>query len=211
MISFTKQCYFAWVDYLGLKMHFNNSFDWEIGRAPMPSWTPDSFMARADIQAFAAFVDFVPSPRERVERLISTFIKNPQAHVTTAHHMPDDIAEFHTARMRVIGSLSYELQQDLDTLYEFCYYTKTAFIDLLSLGGDKHTPSIVSDVNRIGINLETLSVLDTLFGFTRFESVSPLWNKNRIMICQYGKLLKYDRQKAKQAVDKLIQFTPERQ
>lgn len=203
MISFTRQCYLTWVDYLGLKLHFNNKHDWQIGNRPLPNWTTEAFMARKDVQSFAAFVDFVPHPRERIERLISTFIKNSQAHVSTAHHLPDDIAEFHVARMRVIGSLSYVLEQDLDIIYQYCYNSGISLVDLLSLG-DKHTPSIVSDVNKLGINLETLSVLDTLFGFTRFESISPLWNKNRVMICQYGKLIKYDKQKVKLAVDKIL-------
>lgn len=209
MISFTKQCYLTWVDYLGLKLHFNNKHDWYIGHRPLPTWTAGAFMDRSDVQSFAAFVDFVPHPRERVERLISTFIKYPQAHVTTAHHLPDDVADFHAARMRVIGALGYELEQDLDTLYHYCYNNGFRFIDLLSLG-DNHTPPIVRDVNDIGINLETLSVLDTLFGYTRFESISPLWNKNRIMICQYGKLLKCDKHKVKLAVDKLLHL-PARQ
>lgn len=203
MISFNRQCYLTWVDYLGLKMHFNNQIDWQIGNKPIKNWTPEAFLARADVQAFAAFVDFVPHPRDRVERMISSFIKNPQAHVTTANYMPDDIAEFHNARMRVIGSMSYFLNQDLDILYQYCYNNKYNLVDVLSLK-DRHTPIIVSEVNSIGLNLETLSVLDRLFGYTRFDSISPLWNRNRVMICQYGKLIKFDQQKVKPLVDRLL-------
>jgi len=204
MISFNKLCYLLWVDYLGLKMHFNGTIDWELGRKPLPSWTADAFLNRTDKQAFAAFVDFVPDPRERVQRLISTFIKDRTAHITTAHHMPDDIAEFHTARLAVVSALNYHLGQDLDTIAEYCYNTNTTLVELLSLG-DSHTPAIVRNVNDIGINLESLSVLDQFFGFTRFESVSPLWNKNRLMIRQYGKLLKYDTDMVKHKLKSLVQ------
>lgn len=192
------------MEYLGLKLHFSGEHDWQIGRVPLPSWTVDAFLNRNDIQAFAAFVDFVPSPQERIERLISTFIKNPSAHVSTAHHMPDDIAAFHIARMRVISSLNYNMQSDLDTLWEYCYNNGIRLIDLLCIGGDKHTPSIVSNVNAIGLNLETLCLLDRIFRYTRFDTVSPLWNRNRVMICQYSKLIKYDVKRLKPLVDKIL-------
>lgn len=204
MISFNKLCYLLWVDYLGLKMHFGGTIDWELGRKPLPSWTPDAFLNRTDKQAFAAFVDLVPDPRERVQRLISTFIKDRTAHITTAHYMPDDIAEFHTARLAVVSALNYHLGQDLDTIAEYCYNNDTTLVELLSLG-NSHTPAIVRYVNEIGINLESLSVLDRFFGFTRFESISPLWNKNRVMICQYGKLLKYDADMVKHKLKSLVQ------
>jgi len=32
-------------------------------------------------------------------------------------------------------------------------------------------------------------VLDKIYGFTNQESLSPLWEHNRIIIAQYGKLL----------------------
>lgn len=181
MASFTRQCYFTWIDYLGIKLHFQNKLDWQPGYR-MPNWTETAFMKRNDVQAFAAFVDFVPSLRERQDRLISALIKNPTAHVTEAHHMPDDVYDFHIARLSNLRAFGYNFSKDIDTISDYCYANKTTLREMMLVNT---SPLLL----RCDICLETIVVLDKIYGFTNQESLSPLWEHNRIIIAQYGKLL----------------------
>lgn len=205
--SFNRECYLTWLHYVAFKQYFSSwEFEWNYDRVVLGNMTPQSFFKRKDVQAFALFVDTVDNLRQRQDIMVSAFIKNSESYVRDMTHMPDWLTDFHNSRMSVIYSLRHFVGKDLDNIEEYCYNEKISFVDILKVNETNLTPIIVKEAGLIGINLETLSLINNFFNYTRFESMSPLWNKNRLKIAKYGQLLDFDKAYLKTRFNHLLKL-----
>lgn len=204
--SFNRKCYYTWLHYVGFKQHFSHDdFNWNYDRDKLNTISPDTFFKRSDVQNFARFVDTTPNMRDRQELMVSAFILNPNSYVIDIIAPSDSLREFHGMRMGVVSSLAYHLRTELDKIDDFLYNENLTLIESLKVSDLNPSPLIVKHSGNIGISLETLSALNNFFNYSRFESLSPLWNKNRLKIAKYGKLLKFDQTWMKSRIDTLLQ------
>lgn len=206
--SFNRRCYNTWLHYIGFKQHFNSfDFKWGFDKTKLGNISPNSFFSRKDVQSFAAFVDLVPNFADRQQMMVSAFIMDSNTYVTNIYQPSDELHEFHNSRISVISSLKYFLKQDVANIEEYLYNNPSLKLtDMLKIGDSEHTPLIIKNADEIGVNLETLGIINNYFKFTRFESISPLWNRNRLRVDKYGQLLTCDREWFEPQLQKLIKI-----
>jgi hypothetical protein len=176
-------------DYIGLKVHFNVwDFNWLSIKTK--ALLPSALDKRNDKNLFVALTRTYPKPEDRRELFITSFLINRNTWIGDIFH--EELKTDHYKRMIKSRSLIYTVNNDLENIYDFMLDEHYTFKELLLT--NEQRPKLLKFKNRIpgGVTDETIAIIDTLFGFTKYSSNNPLWNEERLKYHKYGFLLKID-------------------
>lgn len=177
----------SYVDYVGIKRHFNDDkFIWN-PNAVYKRLKPSAFEKRND-QAFFIRLERIHRDRDAwVENLISGFLYSTSLWV--GQLFEDDVTRFHTERLGRIRSLESLFKRDCEKL-EFFLYDYNVQLDGLLLTSSLREPTIILLYLKKEISLETLVVLHH---FTKWvdswNPINPLQKERRFQINKYRLLL----------------------
>lgn len=203
-VAITQTVHQAWVDYVGIKLHFSNpAFVWT------PEWRssklgPDQLRARNDAAKFAEFVAKVKPREERIQYLVSAFLDNPQAWIGDV--MTDDAKERHKARKRRVQAFAINFPSECQAIAE---YANKKQISLRSLLTEGSPPAILKASKGIlgGVSDETLAVFDRVFKFAGIvETSDPLWQRRALALRKYSTFLIVDKSVIKEGMEKLAEI-----
>lgn len=179
----------AYLDYLGLKTHFNV---WKFNWSPRKAYKVDVgvFEKRNDKLYFSKLAKLYPHKAERAEFLISSFLNNRQNWI--GYMFDDDARDLHFARIKKSSALIYTFNNDVENIVDFMEDKSLSFKELLQANGQR--PKILKCKKEIlgGVSEETLALFDKFFGFTRQVTVNPLWDEERLRYHKYSSLLLVD-------------------
>ena len=123
-----------------------------------------------------------------VEHYTTSFLANPKCWVGSM--FDNELVEAHTIRMKRRRALLYNFRVDIEGINAHLENNGGRFIDLLKIG--RTQPGIFETRIEGGVTEESLAILDSIFDYTKYGSMNPLWNETRLKINKYRKLLTYD-------------------
>ncbi|MDD5151806.1 MAG: hypothetical protein PHC28_15225 [Flavobacterium sp.] len=185
-------------DYVGIKTHFNEwGYFWH-RTLDNQKITIDSFLKRKDKELFKYFTG---SRLSLIEIMITHFLIDKEIYIRDI--LDKVYLDEHKERLIRLGKLNYQTKSEIESIIE---YVEDNNISLKKLFlPENNTPIIKDLIIDLKLNIETLSILDTFFGFTKYSGNNPLWQEKCLSIHKYGKLLILeDRQKIKGYIDNLI-------
>ena len=192
--------YDAYVDYVEIKQHFSNpDFYWRRNKRKIKM---ESYLKRKDVKNFQHIVNKYKSASVWQEMMISSFICNQQYYVIDIAFPPDELLEFHYARMGVLNDLQNTFIRDIKRIDGYLYSRDKSFLDFIK--PVVKSPDILTTSNITGISLETIAILDKYLCFTDIDTLSPIWNKQRLILKKYGLLLQLNEKLVKLAISNLF-------
>lgn len=205
-VPVTETVWQAWVDYVGLKRHFQEeTFIWKPGWSSK-TLTVEALRARNDLAKFAEFVRKVKPREERIQYLISTFLNNNHAWIGDV--VSDDAKERHRARKKRIGSLHLAFPRECQAIADYANKEKKSLAWLLT---KQCPPPIIKASRNIvgGVSDETLAILDRVFKFAGVvDCPDPLWQNRSLVLRKYSALLVVEKSVIKQGMENLAAITP---
>lgn len=203
-VAITRTVHQAWVDYIGIKAHFNQpGFIWtpEFRSSKLG---PDQLRARRDASKFSEFVRKVKPREERIQYLVSTFLNNPEAWIGDI--LTDDAKEYHKARRRRVQAMSHKFPAECQAISDYANRHKKSLRHLLTEGVP---PAIIKVSKSVigGISDETLCVLDHVFKFAGdVQSIDPLWQRRSLVLRKYSTFLTMDKNMIREGMEKLAEI-----
>lgn len=203
-VAITQTVHQAWVDYVGIKLHFSNpAFVWT------PEWKsarlgPDQLRARNDAGKFSEFVSKVKPRDERIQYLVSAFLENPETWIGDI--LSDDAKERHKARKRRVQAFAINFPSECQAIAEYANKNQISLRNLLT---DGSPPAILKASKGIlgGVSDETLSVFDRVFKFAGIvETSDPLWQRRALALRKYSTFLNADVSVIKEGMEKLAEI-----
>jgi hypothetical protein len=183
---------------VGLKTHFSNwDYNWT-RKSDNIKLTFDSFEKRKDKVLFKYFTG---SRISVVELMITHFMMDKEVYI---RDILDNIyIDEHKERLCRLGKLNYQTKCDIERITEYVEDNNISLKNLFVPIDNK--PIIGNLIKSLNINIETLSILDMFFKFTKFSGENPLWQEDCLLIHKYGKLLLLeDKQKIKNYIDEFV-------
>jgi len=183
--------------YLGLKLHFTSDYDFHQynGRT---SASKASFIKRKDRYFFARVARKYGESTQ--DYFISNFVHSPKGWL--GDFSEDNYLKWSKNKQ----SLTYNFITDMSLLFSQISH----FDDIFSLQTGQH-PVLLKNFLAKRISLETMVILQGLLNYVkRFDEGMKddlVWPDNRRLIVKYGAFLKYDKQKCKDQLLKLIKET----
>lgn len=167
-------------EYVGLKLHFN---EWDFIWRPEHEYrmSTDAWVKRNDKAFFSRLSVVKPKRDERVEFLISAFMKNRQTWI--GEIFDEEIEESHRVRMSHRRALMYNFRVDCENIQDHLQANGMRLVELLRVGTSQ--PRIFEERVDGGVTEETLSIFDWFFNYSRQETNNLLWEENRLKICKY--------------------------
>ena len=171
----------AFRDYVKLKLHFNGQLIWNPdtkGRL-----TEDSLDKRKDASFFYNAAKSFKNRLEYVDSLVTGFVHDPNIWIGDA--ITSDMKFETEVRIGKIHAIMHNLDLDLEAIGDYLITNGLSLPDILA--SDSGTPKIHSKRRSMGDpRLETLCVLDYVFGFTKYtKDVDPLWFKKSLLTERY--------------------------
>lgn len=191
----------AFKNYVGIKIHFNDSMVWRRG-SPL-KLSEATLLKRRDAYLFTRMADTYPSEDDQCEMYVTMFKGNRSAWIGSAFEHETKIE--HRNRMAVVNSLSYAFRSDIDRIVDFMefkgYSIKQAFLPL-----DGLAPPIISEEADIigGVKDETLALLNKVLGFCSRPTLDPLWNNRAFMLSKYQHWLPLNDDKLEEGISKIL-------
>lgn len=169
--------YQTFVDYLGIKLHFNNFyFIWNKNKEYIKNKTK-LFEKRNDKKFFENFEKSHRKRNDRIEYLISGFIFNPDFWI--GNIFKEDFINFHNDRINRLDNLETIFKNDCEKIEFEMNDMKISFEKIFLTSGTKSP--IITQIP--GINLESLSILQHLTGWANtWVPISSINEKTRRMI-----------------------------
>ena len=187
----------AYQMYLGLKLHFTSDYDYtQYGGRTRASKA--SFIKRKDRYFFARVARKYGESTQ--DYFISNFVHSPKGWL--GDFSEDNYLKWSKNKQ----SLTYNFITDMSLLFSQISH----FDDIFSLQTGQH-PVLLKNFLAKRISLETMVILQGLLNYVkRFDEGMKddlVWPDNRRLIVKYGAFLKYDKQKCKDQLLKLIKET----
>jgi hypothetical protein len=179
MASEDSEAFRLFVQYCKTKVHFN-AWDYDL-RKPL-KMEFESFEKRNDKRFFYHLNNYLKNPNVQDEYLVSAFLSNTNAWIGDL--INSEMIDEHLSRMKRINSILHVFEKDSFKIQDFMEDEKKGIKEILTPKGT--SPIIVS---KIGLQQETVSILDRFFNFSRFTNDDPLWERQRIMFYKYSLLL----------------------
>jgi len=203
-VAITKTVHQAWVDYVGIKAHFNrSSFIWTPD-FKSSKLDPDALRRRNDRAKFSEFVSRVKPREERIQYLVSAFMENPETWIGDV--LSDDMKEKHRARKKRVLSMRHTFVSECQAISEYANKNDFSLKQLLTGESPPHIMKISKKVVG-GISDETYSVIDRVFKFAgEVESKDPLWQRRSLALRKYSTFLVMDRTMIKEGMEKLAEI-----
>lgn len=171
-------------EYVGVKLHFNDKNFIYNSPKQLSRYTVDTLKKRRDSSFFIRLARrFDRSPEDRLQFIVSQFKSDKNAWIGDFFTPSSD--EIHNKRMKVINSIGYYVNKDIDDIID--KYHDRSLSDILKVNLDR--PLIYKDMK---LNDETLIVIDELFPFED-ESYNPLWADNLMMYRKYKHFVPTDK------------------
>lgn len=187
-----KDPYETYKTFNALKLHFTtDSYD-AIKYNFKTSIKPSSFYKRRDKYFFAKV------GRQYEKDLVNFFVSNFISDVMYVGDMISEIGESHYKQwVKNTESLTYNFTKDINIISRIMADSKWSFEDLFKMSRGLSHPRIVTMYLKNEISLETLTILNGLFGFASRESISEplIWPELKRKIIKYHPFLRYDKNK----------------
>lgn len=190
-MSYDRNEYQIYIDYVGFKQYFKTwDFTWSQHHSTIKTITYESFLKRKDCNVFRSLWKNYRN-RSNIQNLyISAFIIDPDCYIGSILNISDDINDFHKLRMESCKNLQLTFDKDCVKIKEYVDYYNINLLDLIK--PEQMSPKILRNSSKIGISLETISIIDKAFKFSKIKNDSPIWEKHRKMIFKYSALLNID-------------------
>jgi len=186
--------YNVYKDYVGIKTHFSEwNYYWS-RNTDNSKLSFDTYQKRKDKELFKYFTG---TRLSLVELMITHFIEDKDIYIRDI--LDKVYLDEHKNRLCRLGKLTYQTKIDIEKLTEYAEDNNITLKQLFLPGDNKPV------ISKLDINLETLSILDIFFKFTKHSGNNPLWQEKCLLIHKYGKLLLIeDKHKMKQYIDNFI-------
>ena len=187
----------AYQMYLGLKLHFTTDYDYT-RYGGKTSATKASFLKRKDRSFFARVAKKYDD--KALDYYVSNFVKSPKG------WLGDFKEEHYLEWSKNKQALTYNFITDMSFLFTIV----DDFDSIFSCQNGQH-PVLLKNFLAKRISVETMVILQGLLNYVRKwdkELQNDLvWPDSRRLIVKYGAFLKYDEQKCKTQLLKLIKET----
>lgn len=191
----------AYSAYLGLKMHFTQSYDWfkYYGRVNAKEQT---FETRRDRYSFVKLA----GKKDPIGMIVANLLANTNAWVGEINSPEGDT--IYLAWKKRQESLIYSFKEDLKKISKNYDEDGELTVDKLLIVPKGEYPILLDALVSNQCNIETVVLVNTLFNFTKYwdsEIIDPvLWAENKRIIQKYKPFLEYDKEEVKEAFDSII-------
>ena len=180
-----QAAYGLYVDYLGLKLHFNGELDWRPGVLE-ERIDPVSLMKRTDWKVFVQIIEARGEDRiDNRTALVTLFVESPKSWI--GELLGEDFKRKHLARIQRLRRLDETFLEDLLTIQREARAVKKEFVDFVVTGNPPHIIRLLGKPG--GICIETLALLHHATGFAAVSTTHPLWERQRKACDRYAPLL----------------------
>ena len=185
MSTIAEAAYALYVDYLGLKLHFNGEIDWRPGILE-ERVDPVSLTKRSDWRVFVQIVEARGVDRiDNRTALVTLFVESPKSWIGEV--LGEDFKRKHLARIQRLRRLDETFLEDLITIQRSAAEVGKDFVDFVVTGNPPHIIKLLG--RRGGICVETLALLHHATGFAGVVTSHPLWERQRKACDRYAPLL----------------------
>ena len=183
--------------YLGLKLHFTTDYDY-VRYGGKTSASKASFLKRRDRNFFARVARKYGESTQ--DYFISNFVCSPKG------WLGDFNEDNYNKWMKHKQSLTYNFITDMS----FLFSQISEFDEIFSCNSGQH-PVLLKNFLAKRISLESMVILQGLLNYVKqFDEDLKhdlVWPDNRRLIVKYGAFLKFDKQKCKTQLLKLVKET----
>jgi|DEB0MinimDraft_10_1074344.scaffolds.fasta_scaffold20163_3 hypothetical protein len=185
----------AYKTYLALKQHFTSSYDYFKYNGKVKAKI-ESFLKRKD-KFFFRKLQKKYSKDELVEFFVSNFIINGDNWIGSlvSQESEDNYATWRKNK----ESISYNYSNELSLLYDYCLSNDISCNQLVLVEDGNH-PILLRLLLQNKISLETVIILDSILGFTRYWNAKLddiIWDEKKKLIQNYKSFVQYDFEKCK--------------
>ena len=185
MSRLAEAAYALYVDYLGLKLHFNGEIDWRPGILE-ERLDPVSLTKRSDWKVFVQICETRGEDRlDNRTALVTLFVDSPRSWIGEV--LGEDFKRKHLARIQRLRRLDETFLEDLLVIQRSAAEARKDFIDFVVTGNPPHIIKLLG--RRGGVCVETLSLLHHATGFADTVTSHPLWERQRKACDRYAPLL----------------------
>lgn len=195
----------TYVFYIGMKQYFTHwKFNWSMTTNKMKKIGHLQFVKRppGNRKHFYKVVEDIPDEGTRFEIITSAMIQTNNNSIADIAYPTVELADFHISRMKNLQKLNKLLVDDIDLLERYTLTYGTSLAELLTIKNGAE-PGITMKAEAIGISLETMAALDTVYHYTENETLSPKWDRTRLILNKYGRLLEFETDKFVENLKKL--------
>jgi hypothetical protein len=192
----------AYKTYLALKQHFTSSYDYFKYNGKVKAKI-ESFLKRKD-KFFFRKLQKKYSKDELVEFFVSNFIINGDNWIGSlvSQESEDNYATWRKNK----ESISYNYSNELSLLYDYCLSNDISCNQLVLVEDGNH-PILLRLLLQNKISLETVIILDSILGFTRYWNAKLddiIWDEKKKLIQNYKSFVQYDFEKCKKLTKKTL-------
>lgn len=186
MTRLAEATYALYVDYLGLKLHFNGEIDWRPGILE-ERLDPVSLAKRHDWRVFVQIVEARGEDRiDNRTALVTLFVESPKSWIGEV--LGEDFRRLHLARIQRLRRLEETFLDDLFKVQKAAKEGGKEFLDFVLMGNPPHIIKLLGK-GAGGICIETLSLLHHATDFASVATNHPLWERKRKACDRYTPLL----------------------
>lgn len=186
MSRLAEATYHLYVDYLGLKLHFNGEIDWRPGILE-ERLDPVSLSKRKDWKVFVQIVEARGEDRiDNRTALVTLFVESPKSWIGEV--LGEDFRRKHLARIQRLRRLEETFLDDIFKIEKAARAAQKDFLDFVVTGNPPHIIKLLGK-GPGGICVETLSLLHAATDFASTATSHPLWERQRKACDRYTPLL----------------------
>jgi len=185
----------AYKTYLALKQHFTSSYDYFKYNGKVKAKI-ESFLKRKD-KFFFRKLQKKYSKDELVEFFVSNFIINGDNWIGSL--VSQESENNYATWRKNKESISYNYSNELSLLYDYCLSNDISCNQLVLVEDGNH-PILLRLLLQNKISLETVIILDSILGFTRYWNAKLddiIWDEKKKLIQNYKSFVQYDFEKCK--------------
>lgn len=186
MSSIAEATYALYVDYLGLKLHFNGELDWRPGILE-ERLDPASLTKRSDWKVFVQIVEARGVDRiDNRTALVTLFVESPKSWIGEV--LGEDFRRLHLQRLQRLRRLEETFLDDLFKVKAAAEAEQKEFLDFVVTGNPPHIIKMLRKGGG-GVCVETLALLHHATDFASITTSHPLWERQRKACDRYAPLL----------------------
>lgn len=189
----------AYSAYLGLKMHFTQSYDWfkYHGRVNAKEST---FETRRDRYSFVKLAN----KKDPIGLIVANLTQKPSAWVGDINSPEGE--EIYKRWKKIQESLTYNFKEELKLL-RGTFEDGLNVDDLLAVPKGEH-PLLLKDLINGDVSLETVTMISSLFNFIPYWDKNidepVLWAEKKLLITKYKPFLEFDKVRVQEAFGEII-------
>lgn len=185
-MNLAEVAYSLYVDYVGLKLHFNGEMEWRPG-VLAERLDPMALARRADWRMFVRVCeDRGDDVIENRTAIVTLFVSSPNAWI--GDMLGEDFKKAHLARLQRLRRLDETFITDISRIQDAASALGIEFLDYVVTGDPPH---IIKSFNKgaNGVCQESMALVHHATDFASTVTSHPLWEKQRKQIARYAPLL----------------------